>query len=69
MHYLISLLFGKTWNFGRRPAWLNKKLLNELKCKARQKWNQGQTTKKTYKSIKLLRRVRTKPERPKPSWS
>lgn len=37
MHYLISLLFGKTWNFGRRPAWLNKKLLNELKCKARQK--------------------------------
>lgn len=69
MHHLINLMFRKTGNFGRRPTWLNKKLLNELKCKAREKWNQGQTTKKKYKSIRLLRHVRTKPERPKPTWS
>lgn len=45
MHCLFSPLFRKTGNFGRRPTWLSKELLNELKCKAHKKWKQGQTTK------------------------
>lgn len=50
MHHLFRPLFRKTGTFGRRPTWLSKELLNELKCKARKKWKQGQTTKEKYKS-------------------
>lgn len=50
MHHLFKPLFRKTGNFGRRPTWLGKKVLNELKCKAHKKRKKGQTTKVKYKS-------------------
>lgn len=60
MHQLFSPLFRKTGNFGRRPTWLSKKLLNELKCQAHKKWKQGQSTKEKYKSIAQTCRDKTR---------